>query len=248
MSKEYFNKVVQGILSGDVSDMDLRGYVITDLGIANGVYSARWERPPYGFAVHFDGCDLRGARICYLDLGHCTFNNVKAEGLETIMCISRYENRIAKGNGVRKYTYSDTARGINPYKEVYVAPKKVDGDIIGYKVIRIQPHIIFQLPPIATSYAIAKLRIPADAKRIIFDNDKCRAERAVVEDIRDFWRNDQIIFGRSIYDSTFNYVIGNEVVANGFEEDASIVCGKGLHFFLTEDEAREYLYDYISLP
>jgi hypothetical protein len=90
---------------------------------------------------------------------------------------------------------------------------------------------------------IAKLRIPARAKRTAsLVGNKCRAERAFVEEIYDM-RNCNIKFssGLSVHDCKFVYEVGKEVVPNSYDSDIRVECRNGIHFFMTEEEACEYL-------
>lgn len=80
---------------------------------------------------------------------------------------------------------------------------------------------------------------------------KCRAERAEVLDIRtmkgtgkaraysDYQTYDE---GRAAFVG-LRYVRGQPAIPNGFEFAAHRECAPGIHFFLTEQEARDYGID-----
>ena len=90
---------------------------------------------------------------------------------------------------------------------------------------------------------IAKLRIPARAKRTAsLRGNKCRAERAIVVDIYDLF-NSKIKYqtGRSLHDQNFIYEVGKEVEpTEEYDGDIRAECLPGIHFFMTEEEAKKY--------
>jgi hypothetical protein len=92
-----------------------------------------------------------------------------------------------------------------------------EGDIIGFKKLG--------------NGTVAKLLIPADAKRVggVIER-KCRAEFAVVLEGS----------GPSSYDSSFTYKKGQKVVPASFDPNPLTVCAPGIHFFITRAEAEAY--------
>jgi hypothetical protein len=92
-----------------------------------------------------------------------------------------------------------------------------EGVLIGYKKL--------------DNGAIAKLRIPARAGRVnAYGSRKCRAARAVVISG----------IGVSNHDGVTKYAPGLTVKADYFDADPRIECSGGIHFFLTEQEAKDY--------
>jgi len=91
------------------------------------------------------------------------------------------------------------------------------GDIVGYKKL--------------ANGQIATLRIPTDAARInAYGSRKCRASYAIV------------LNGSGIanYDSTTKYAPGLTITPDAFDPDPRIACSHGIHFFITEQEAKDY--------
>ena len=91
------------------------------------------------------------------------------------------------------------------------------GDLIGYKKL--------------ANGQIATLRIPSDAARVnAYGSRKCRASYAIV------------LNGRGIakYNSTTKYAPGLTITSDSFDPDPRIVCSHGIHFFITEQEAKDY--------
>ena len=97
-----------------------------------------------------------------------------------------------------------------------------EGDIIGYKK--------------ASMGEIVKILIPIDAKRSNATTRKCRAEYAKVLSISNGKNT-----AKSKYDSNFIYKVG-EIVrpTQPWDTDRWNECSTGIHFFLTEQEAKDY--------
>ncbi len=91
------------------------------------------------------------------------------------------------------------------------------GDIVGYKKL--------------ANEQIATLRIPSDAARInAYGSRKCRASYAIV------------LNGSGIakYNGTTTYAPGLTVTPDSFDPDPRTACSHGIHFFITEQEAKDY--------
>lgn len=93
-----------------------------------------------------------------------------------------------------------------------------------------------------SSHLVARLLIPADAKRSTSSGGKCRASYAIVDEIMDYAGQpmpDETI-GRSYYDITFEYRKGATLIPSGFTPNPTQECGHGIHFFLSFQEAVEH--------
>ena len=92
-----------------------------------------------------------------------------------------------------------------------------EGQLIGYKKLG--------------NGAIAKLRIPASAKRVnAYGSRKCRAEYVIVLSGE----------GIAMYDNKTRYTKGKRVIPDRYDPDPTIECSHGIHFFITEQEAKDY--------
>lgn len=99
--------------------------------------------------------------------------------------------------------------------------------------------------PELKDYILAKLEIPANAKRCSGTGRKCRASRAKVLEF-------QTVGGKKLPDTlvatplwgffygTLTYKVGKTVVAKNFDPNRWQTCSRGIHFFLTKDEAKRY--------
>ena len=78
---------------------------------------------------------------------------------------------------------------------------------------------------------IAKLRVPAAAARVnAYGSRKCRAAYVTV------------ISGTGVskHDGKTKYSPKRKVVADKFDPDPRVECSGGIHFFITEQEAKDY--------
>jgi len=102
-----------------------------------------------------------------------------------------------------------------------------DGPIIGWKKL--------------ANGKIAKLQIPAKAKRSHGASRKCRASEAKVLAIFEADGKTEAKSGVSQHDSSFVYEVGKTVKpTEPFNEDRWDECASGIHFFTTRLEALAY--------
>ena len=92
--------------------------------------------------------------------------------------------------------------------------------------------------------AVIKLVVPKNAKRLqpiqssrCEFNNKCRCDMAFVASI--YAIDDGHAFNsiRSVFDKNFIYTVGKLSKAKRFNSDRTIECGRGIHFFMKEEDA-----------
>ena len=88
---------------------------------------------------------------------------------------------------------------------------------------------------------IAKLEIPTDAYRSSAGGRKCRASKAKVISIN--FENGDTFAGaaHSAFDWKFLYKAGETVEEEDFNTDRWVECSRGIHFFMTREEAVQYI-------
>ena len=92
------------------------------------------------------------------------------------------------------------------------------------------------------SCKIVKLLIPEDAIRSSAFGRKCRCNKAVVLRIEECNGTDSKLNEVcSSYDRNFIYAVGAEVHVDDFCEDRKQECAPGIHFFITRQEAVDYI-------
>lgn len=100
------------------------------------------------------------------------------------------------------------------------------GSFIGWK--RVGAHII-------------KLKILDDAKRSNATGRKCRCSAAEVLEIQNIDGTESGI--DRVYNNNYcgaNYIVGEIVTPNSFDDDRWEECSNGIHFFITRQEAVDY--------
>ena len=88
---------------------------------------------------------------------------------------------------------------------------------------------------------IVELEIPADAKRSSATTRKCRCEFAKVLSITNKDGSDSGL--TKIHNDNYcgcDYVVGDVVRADEWDDDRWNECSHGIHFFITRDEAVNY--------
>lgn len=187
----------------------------------------------------FRGCDLSSAEFYYCNLYGADFTGANLEGCEFIDCYFGDAPVLKGAENIR--VHARKPKPCHYSEDLYLCSIfdiKMPLDTAG------QELIVYKIIIARNGYdelVIAKLLIPAEAKRIVFKYSKCRCEKAKVLDIYSIDKTRHFAYGFScMYDKYFKYTVGEEVCADRFDEDAKLVCAHGIHFFLTEEEAIEY--------
>ena len=115
-----------------------------------------------------------------------------------------------------------------------------EGEFIAYKkCISIKNKVIYWYDN--TIYTrIVKLKIPSDAKRSSFVDNKCRCNKAEIIDIYNPYTHKHCKKARSYHDNSFIYEVGKVIEIEDFDETRWHTCSNGIHFFMTEEEAFNY--------
>lgn len=111
-------------------------------------------------------------------------------------------------------------------------------ELIGYKVVESETC--------PRNVLICELLIPSYAKRIVIEGGKCRCDIAKVR--RLYTMNGEDFKGRARpfiqSDSNLRYEVGKNVCADFYDDCIYIDCSGGIHFFMTEQEARDFYERY----
>ena len=202
----------------DLRDADLSGADLRDADL-RGTDLLRADL----HNANLRGADLRGAYLLSADLRGADFRG--ADLLSADLSDADLHNADLReahlSNADLKYTKNV------PYIPM-VCPE--EGDFIGWKKAEGNKDKV-----------IVKLRISSDAKRSSATTRKCRCSKAEVIAI---YNLDGTEAGEttchSDYDHSFIYEVGKTVEVTDFSEDRWSECAKGIHFFISRQEAIDY--------
>ena len=170
--------------------------------------------------ANLTGANLRGANLTDADL------------TEAILTGADLSGAILRGADLTRadLTRADLTRANLTRADLYGAilpPLKItlpEGDFTAYKKVR--------------DGVVLTLLIPADAKRTgSLVGRKCRADRAKV--VSSSVEGDTF---RSLWDYDFIYTVGEVVTEPNYSGDTRVECTRGVHFFLTREEAEAFTF------
>jgi uncharacterized protein YjbI with pentapeptide repeats len=204
--------------------MNVNGYTIEPIADLQGAYLRDADlRGAYLQVADLRDADLRGAHLQGADLRDADLRDANLQGAHLQDADLRGAHlqyadlRDANLQGAHlQDAHLQGAMGI-PATARAVLSILPDGDIIGWK--KCQRNVI------------VKLRVPADAARSNAAGRKCRASYA---DVLEVIGADEAY---SRHDNSFIYRPGETVRPESFNDDWTVECGGGIHFFITLEEA-----------
>lgn len=236
----------------DLSDMDMSG---RDLSRAIMVSTKLWRTNLSN--VILEGANLRSCSIYRTNLNHSifmdsdlSFSNISDIEVvhanferaififSDIYCAHFYDCRFKRA--VLSENWRENQRTAFYNCDLYLAANvpfipftcPVKGSFTGFK----------QAVGLDGGYRVVELKIPASAKRSSATGRKCRCDKAKVVAIYDCNGNKlKETKAESTYDSKFVYEVGKMVEVNNFCTDRFAECAPGIHFFITFEEAANYL-------
>jgi hypothetical protein len=173
------------------------------------------------------GADLRDANLRYADLRGADLRYADLRGADLIDADLRDANLRDANLRYADLRGADLryAKDISELAQAKLMMCPEFGEFIGFKKCR--------------NNTIVTLRIPEDAKRSSATSRKCRCSKAVVVRIEDSEGND-IKSTYSQHDCNFEYIVGQTVTPDEFDDNRWNECSSGIHFFITKQEAIEY--------
>ena len=172
--------------------------------------------------VNLSGADLIGVNLSGADLSGVNLSGVNLIGADLIGV-----NLIGVNLSGADLSGADLSGAkTNHYTSFYHLQCPDEGSFIAYKK--------------ANNYII-KLLIPEDALRSSATSRKCRASKAQVLEIANNKTGAQINLIHSDHDVNFIYEVGEVVEAKNFDTDRWNECSTGIHFFITKEEAVNYI-------
>ena len=180
-----------------------------------------------------NGADLAGANLNGADLAGADLAGANLTGAN----LTRADLTEAILSGAN-------LRWVNLYGAILTDADLTGADLYGADLTgAILPPLKTILPDGAfTAYkkvrggVVLTLLIPADAKRTgSLVGRKCRADRAKVVSA-----SVEGLSFRSLYDRSFTYKVGEVVTEPNYDPDTRVECTDGIHFFMTQEEAKAY--------
>ena len=198
----------------DLCDANLGGAILEDASLISvnakqvNLNSSNCQR------ANFEDAKLQGAKFKGADLRHARMSYAQLENADL--------------RGANTYgTNFDGAYLSGAFIDPLLAARLTiiqEGDIIVWKR--------------CTRDVVAKLLVPAKAKRSNSTSRKCRAEYVTTLEL--FGETDETNTAYSIHDPFTKYIVGETTHCDGWNEDRWVECTGGIHFFLTRIEAESY--------
>ena len=164
------------------------------------------------------GADLRGADLSGADLSDADLSDADLSDADLRGAVLRgavLRGAVLRGAVLSGADLSGIKGGELALASTEIVPR--EGEVIGWKKCR--------------SNVLVKVRVPPTAKRSNATGRKCRAE--CVETLEVVGAD----VGVSLHDGKTEYRVGATTTANGWGADRMVECDKGIHFWLTKEEA-----------
>ena len=185
------------------------------------------------YGLDLNGANLWGANLIKADLRVAYL--IKADLREATLRGANLRGADLRGADLREADLSGAnlrlAKNIPSYACRLVCPE--EGSFIGFKKAHTASPDFRE--------AIVKLLITEDAKRSSATTRKCRCDKAKVISITSLDGKENFTTAYSYYDRIFQYTVGQTVIVDDFDEDRWNECSTGVHFFITREEAIDYI-------
>lgn len=205
-------------------NLDLSGYDLTKINFAHSDFrnvclaGANLEESSLYHTMFSPGCSLKGANLRNVNLSESLFR----------YCDFSYTNMEGANLYCSNFEYSDmTHIRVNKDTKYYEMRCPKEGAFLGYKR--------------CLNESLVQLLIPADAKRSSATANSCRCSKAKVLSIKNFDNTRKLDMAWSVVDEDFVYRVGEYVEVDNFNEDRWMDSTTGIHFWMTREEAYNYL-------
>jgi len=192
------------------------------------------------------GADLRNADLSYADLNNADLPGANLSGADleyaNLECSDLsvanlcYTNLICAnlyGANVKGTLFGEAAFGETILPDFPMACPETGSFVAYKKIVRTKEYGIHRA-------FIVKLEIPEDAIRSSATTNKCRCSKAKVLEIKDIDSGEPIEEITNTNMIRCVYKVGEMVYPDGFDKYRWNECSRGIHFFMTEEEAINY--------
>lgn len=241
------------LVNADLTDVDMSNLSICDAVFINCNLSyTKWEHADILNTVFtnckFTDTNFLAASIRESSFINCNFLNTeftKCEFYELVFvgCDNNY-SKFRDCQGFDSITFDDMFVDIFGHTvdtdSYYPVRCPSDGAFIGWKRVKYSQGYGKD-----RKYALIKLEIPEDAKRIsassLFDR-RCRCSKAKVLEIHDVDTNESLnaVVNYNNEARKLRYTVGETVYPDSFNDNRWDACSHGIHFFINKQDALEY--------
>ena len=232
---QFWNKarfVGQSLKGADFEDCDLRG--------------ADFRRAKFGPWIQFTRCDLRNAN----------FKGAELEGTEFVDCrFSDNPDKLFGRYNIEPFVANKLRYKLSRRYDVYerLSDRKLEITIYDVKARDYPKEKFYGYKIVATAvgyedntptykFGLATLYVNPKDGALVYSGYKCRCAKAFVLSIKD---EDGVFYneGYSVFTNGHctRYKVGDYVVADSFDDTWDVECSNGIHFFMTEQEAWDYV-------
>ena len=178
------------------------------------------EGKPDGERANLTGADLTGANLYGADLSRANLSRANLTGANLTGA------NLTGANLTGANLYGADLKNTTNVNYPIACPEK--GSFTAFKKVQ-------------NNY-IVELEIPEDALRSSATSRKCRCSKAKVISITNVDGSPadvEVVYSK--HDNTFTYEVGKMVTPDSFDEDRWHECAPGIHFFITRQEAVDYI-------
>ena len=223
--EQFKNKLEQGekdFTNLILENMNLENYDLSDMNFSHSNF----------IGVNLSNVNFYSSQLVNVLLDDCNLQNANLKNANLERASLRRVN----------LTYADI-RGAKLYAAV-LENAILDNIIFDDKTENFRIHCPEQGAFIAykkgLNNLIIKLLIPSDARRVSSTMNCCRCDKAKVLEIKNFEGTKFFDEAWSTIAENFCYKLGEWVYAENFNEDRWYDSTGGIHFWMTEDEAKAY--------
>ena len=198
--------------NANLSDADLRNADLSNADLSDAYLRNAYLSDAYLRDAYLRNAYLRNADLRNADLSDADLRNADLRNAD----LSDADLR----NANLSYAYLDEGtKGFVPL----ACPS--DGAFVGWKKVKGK---------------LVKLLIPEDARRSSATTNKCRCDKAQVLAITDTDGNNPIDKITNYNYAPCDYIVGETVIPDSFDENRCNECSHGIHFFINKQEAIKY--------
>lgn len=201
----------------DLSNLDMHNFDFTDA---------------IGENINFSNSNLSNSNFTRCRFHHSNFTNTNFQRANLEAADIRYSNFI--NTDFRGTIFKMTFMEKSIHKNVLI-----DENTLNYKMTCPEkgPFVCYKK---CYDNLIVQLLVPADARRSSDTSRMCRCDKAKVLNITNFDHTEKFTEARSLCGRDFYYHVGEFVYEPLYNDDRWLQSTYGIHFFMTEDEAKNY--------